>query len=228
MVYDDHQIEKFIAQIIRAFSVFKVKDGVARNGSFNERKVPVVFGSPSRVAAAIVSNNEKFRNIVAPIMSVALTGINTNPEHNLNRFHESSMPYQREGKMNAVRRTVGPSLELQIQLTISATSVTELLNLFEQIALVFIPSFTIQKSTDVFDQDYVTTINLESINSDISFPVGIDARLTQMTMDFSVPIRLSHNIQHSGVIEEIISEVKSSNGEYSEVDIIDGDEETSE
>ena len=71
----ENQIERYLSQVIRAFSTFTVKDGVVRNGQQYEEKVPVMFGSPSRVVAAILNKDTEYKNVKVPLMAVNLASI---------------------------------------------------------------------------------------------------------------------------------------------------------
>lgn len=193
-VYHSKQIERYLSQVIRAFSNFQVRDGVVRNGKVNVEKVPVIFGSPSRIVAALLSNDNEFKNIKVPMMSIGLSALEIDDEGKLNRFHRNELTYRDTdtGELVNFDRRVGQSLRMQIELNIWASSVSQLMEIFEQVALTFNPEVTIQKSTDIHDADYITSIRLEGIQSDISYPLGGNNRTAQMSMQFSVPIRLSY------------------------------------
>jgi hypothetical protein len=213
--YSEKQIEKYLAQVIRAFNVFTVSDGVARNGQIKTEKVPVIFGSPSRVIAAILSNDAKFRNVKVPMMSVNLTSLERDEESTLNRYHENELTFRRkEGEPRNVNRIVGVPLRMNIDLHIYASSVSQLMELVEQILLVFNPEVAIQKSTDPRDSDYITSIRLESLAPNITSPLGSANRASEMTMSFSVPIRISYPPMDKDPLESIrVSVFTADNGE---------------
>lgn len=203
--YYNNQIERYLSQIIRAFSIFTVSDGVVRDGLTHTEKVPVIFGSPSRVVAAIVSGDAKFRNVKVPIMSVNLTGISLDDEAKLNRYHQNEMTYRdsADGVMKNVKRTTGCALRLEIDLNIYASSVSQLMEIFERVALTFNPEVVIQKSTDVFDSDYITAIRLEGISNNITSPLGANNRVAELALQFSIPVRLSYPDQATSPLEAI-------------------------
>lgn len=212
--YYSSQIERFLAQIIRAFSGFKVRDGVERNGQIHEETIPVVFGTPSRVVAALVSGDVKFSNIKVPIMAVNMTSIEPDDEATINRYHEGELSFREkinetDSEPRAVRRIVGPPLRISVDLIIYADSVSQLMEIFEQIALTFNPEVVIQKSTDAFDQDYIGALRLEGITQGIQNPLGQNARVVEMTLQFTAGVRLSYKDQINGIIKQIIADVKS-------------------
>lgn len=204
-VYHSKQIERYLSQVIRAFSNFQVKDGVVRNGKVNIERVPAIFGSPSRIVAALMSNDNEFKNVKVPMMSVGLTALEIDDEAKLNRYHRNELTYRETstGQLTNFDRRVGHALRMQIELNIWASSVSQLMEIFEQVALTFNPEVTIQKSTDVHDSDYITSIRLEGIQSDISYPLGESNRTTNMALQFSVPIRLSYPHHMKDPLESI-------------------------
>lgn len=205
----DNQIERFLSQIIRAFSGFRVKDGVSRNKgtTVHEQKVPVIFGSPSRVVAALISNDKEFRNVRVPMMAVGLSGIEPDDESRLNPYHETEIGvkrYNNDMLQNVnIRRISGVPLRMNVDLNIYASSVSQLMEIFERIVLTFYPELTIQKSTNALDPDYLTSIKLEGISNEISRPLGQNHRTVEMTLQFSAPIRLSYPLKESDPLESV-------------------------
>lgn len=222
--FHENQIERFMAQILRAFSGFTVKDGVVRGGQVHEEKVPVIFGSPSRVVAAILSNDSKFRNVKVPLMAVNLSGIEIDDTFRLNRFHENELTFAKtsSGDVRNVKRLTGAPYRLSIDLGIYASSMSQLLEIFEKIALTFNPEVVIQKSTDAFDSDYISTIRLEGVSTEITQPLGQSHRTTQMNLQFSSSIRLSYPPQDKDPLEGVVLRVKDEDSSIvNSEDIID-------
>lgn len=223
-MYHQNQIEKYLAQVIRAFSGFTVRDGVVRDGEDEPRvqKVPVIFGSPSRVVAALVSNDAKFKNIRLPLMAVNLTGISVDELRRTNRFHNHEIGFMRkDGEVENVERIEGVPLLLNVDLNIYASSVSQLMELFEQVALTFNPEVTIQKSVDVFDSNYITSIRLEGISNEITSPLGQQSRAAQMSLQFAVPVKLSYPHKIKNTLEEIVVRVMDESSEVIEEEILD-------
>lgn len=206
----NNQVERFLSQIIRAFSGFTVKDGVSRDGgaTIHEQTIPVIFGSPSRVVAALISNDKEFKNVRVPMMAIGLTGIEPDDEGRLNPYHETEIGVRRTDAENNVQniniqRIAGVPLRMNIDLNIYASSVSQLMVIFERIVLTFYPELTIQKSTNAYDPDYLTSIKLEGISNEISRPLGDNHRTVEMTLQFSAPIRLSYPLKESTPLETV-------------------------
>ena len=220
--FHERQIERYLSQIIRAFSNFYVHDGVVRDGEVHSEKVPVIYGSPSRVVAAFLSDKDEFRNVKVPIMAVNMTSIELDDEAQLNPYHENEFSYVsvNDGERKNIRRISGKSLRLGIDLHIYGSSVQELMQIFENVVLTFNPEVVIQKSSDFLDQDYITSIRLEGINNEISNPLGEDSRVAEMTLNFTVPVTLSYSEQRGSKLEQIRVDVMNENSDTIETEII--------
>ena len=202
--YYDKQIERYLSQIMRAFKNFHVADGVTRNGETHIEKVPVFYGSPSRIVAAMMSGRKQHRNVKVPLISVNMVSIALDEENQLNRYHENEIGVKKQGEqMKNVVRIPGPAMRLTVEVHVYASSVSQLMELFEKIVLTFNPEVKIQKSSDVFDSDYISSLRLEGIQKNITNPLGSENRTTEMTLEFTAPIRLSYPPKFNDTLEEI-------------------------
>lgn len=201
----ENQIERYLSQVIRAFSTFTVKDGVVRNGQQYEEKVPVMFGSPSRVVAAILNKDTEYKNVKVPLMAVNLASIEMDDESRMNPYHQMEVGYRQasDGQMTNVNRLSGVPLRLGVDLSIYASSVSQLMEILEKILLTFHPEVVIQKSTNAFDPDYITSIRMEGIANEITRPLGQSHRAAEMTLQFSVPVRISYPLKDTDPLEDI-------------------------
>ena len=66
----DGQIRRYITQIVRAFSNFSYKDG-----SGNEKVVPVMYGDLTKQVSNIIRDNSENKIPSAPRMAVYITGL---------------------------------------------------------------------------------------------------------------------------------------------------------
>jgi len=206
----DDQIKRCIGQFMRALSGFQVQDGVDRDGDGEKltKRVPIVYGEMDRIVASIINKREHFTTQVSvPMMAVTLRGIeidkqNRRPNNHVDEFvmGEGSTP---EG---VVRRVFGPPLTLSLDLNMFCSSRSELFQLLEQILLVFNPRVTINIDDDKANADYITEIFLESIEPEITYPIGTDKSTVVLGLSFRVPIRLKYP---SGVVDTIIKEIHS-------------------
>lgn len=222
--YYTNQIEKYLSQTIRAFSGFTVSDGVVRDGKIHTERVPCIFGTPSRVVAAVLSGDAKFRNVKLPLMAVNLSSLSLDEMRKTNRYHENELTHKRVDTGNAqnFERIEGIPLIMSIDLNIYGSSVSQLLELFEKVVLTFNPEVVIQKSNDVYDSNYITAIRLTGINNEITSPLGQQSRSAQMSLQFEIPIKLSYPHKFKSNIEEIVLTVKDDNpNTFAESEIID-------
>lgn len=200
----DAQIQKFSAQVMRAVSGFIVKDGVERNGEIKSERIPVSYGSPDRIVAAITSSNRKFVNHRVPMIGVFLTTIASNESVKKNPFHKESVPYRDSvGNQRTAERGVGPSLTLGYEVSIYASSTSQLMEILEQFILVFHNGITVQKSNDPHDPNFRANLRLADINTEVSYPVGAQRRVMAATLNFELGIVLSYpkNINGGAILE---------------------------
>ncbi len=211
------QFEKYLAQFGRVFSGFQVQDGVVRDGTYDPytRRVKLVYGSMSRIVATLLNKRESFSNGTLPLMAFNLTGIERDNENKKNSRHVDHISFRNtRGDIQAYERLIGPAFVMNIELSIYASSTTELFSLVEQILLIFNPRITIQTDTSVFNSDYITEIELESIDNEINYPMGQEARVVQQSMNFRVPVRLSYPTNtDASYIEEIRARIFASSEE---------------
>lgn len=225
------QVKKYLGQVMRAFAGFQVQAGPESGGTIPTKAVPVVYGSMSRVVADVLNNRDFMANRSLPIMAVNMTGMDIDTENQKNRYHSDDRAIRNPttGETEVFSRMTGPALVMNIELSIYASSSSELFDLVEQILLVFNPKIAIQKSSDVYDSNYITDIVLNTINPEISYPMGTDNRTVLMTLGFSVPIRLSYPSGADGeIIERIQANVVVETGDETISSVVVGDPDTGE
>lgn len=225
------QIERYLSQFKRVMSGFQVRDGVERNGTDNPRQVKVVYGSMSRVVAAVF-NRKEFTNNSLPLIGMHLTGIEKDIENKRNHHHVDHVAYRNaDGDPKAYRRLIGPALNLSVQVDIYASSHEEMFSILEQILLIFNPRVTIQIDNSVFNSDYITEIHLESISNDVNYPTGTDRQVVMQSLTFRLPVRLSYPSDlDASVIQQITARIiaDSNDGLGEEIiseEIITGEQE---
>lgn len=211
--FNQNQFERFIGQFMRVFSKFQVQDGVDRGSGYLLKKVPVVYGNMSRIVASIMNKRDFFTNERFPMMAVHLNRIELDRENKKSHFHKDAISMRRFGENNtpnsSVERIIGPAYVLGVDLSIYASSNTEMFSLLEQILLIFNPRVTIQTDNSVFNHDYITEISLESVSDEINYPLGTERGIRTITLGFTVPVRLRYPINPDGpIIEQIISTIK--------------------
>ena len=209
----DRQFEKYIGQFMRAISGLQVENGVERNGSKGTRRVDVVWGGMDRVVASIVAKrNDHLVNSRLPIIGVSLSGLVPSPENRVSPYWNEPMPKRRiqasPEKPSALHRMVGNVFIMNLEASIYASSTSELFMILEQLLGIFNPRLVIQSDTDAANSDYISSVTLESIQPEITFPLGQAAQECMMTLGFAVPVRLRYPMERDKeVIERIIANV---------------------
>lgn len=209
----DKQFEKYIGQFMRVFNGFQTKDGVTRDGTDNLKRVPVVYGNMSRIVASVLQKRGTFQNNRIPMMAVNLQSIEIDAERKKSHQHIDSMMQNTD---KAFARLIGPPLNLNMELSIYASSTSELFSIVEQILLVFNPRVTIQVDNNVLNSDYISEISLESINKEIQYPMGTQEQVVMLSMNFKVPVRLRYPHETDApIIKQIIANILTeSAGEF--------------
>lgn len=185
---ETRQFEKYISQFARIFKGFQYDAG-----DETPTRIPVVYGSMSRIVAGILSKNDTHQNNRLPMMAVNMTGINLDPLGKRARTHiDSVVNISKADTQKVVNRLIGPSFIMDMELSIYASSKIELFNIVEQILLVFNPRVTIRVDTNMSSGNFLTEVILESIQNEIQYPLGTERDVVSMNMTFSMPIRLNY------------------------------------
>jgi hypothetical protein len=181
------QIERYIGQFIRVFKGFQVpKD----NTETTLKTVPVVYGNMDRVVAALLKKNESFTNERVPIMAVNMTALTPDPTRKLPNTHVDELVI--DDKFYS--RLVGIPFQMQMELSIYADSQTQLMEILEQILLIFHPRVALQIDSSILNGDYITEITLAGIQPEIQYPMGQNKQVVLMTLSFDVPVTLRYPV----------------------------------
>ena len=208
-VYDynhDDQIEKFTLQVTRAMSGFQVR----ADNQGGLQRVSVAFGAPERIVAAINSNDDKFTNYTVPMMGLMLTSMDINPDRMTTSHFSEALTFRDDlGDHKQLNRTVGVPIELSYEVAVYASSISQLLELVEQISLTLYDGITVQKSNDITDSNYRAKLRLSGISSGISYPVGTGRNLATVNLNLVLNIMLSYP---QSVIDTYIEQVELGTG----------------
>lgn len=199
----DSQIEKYIAQFMRAMSGFQVKEG---HDSPNLNRVPVRYGGMHRIVASVLQRRDSYTNNALPLIAVNLNGITKNEERKVSHHHVDNVAFEHCGELTGASRLVGPALNLEFELSIYASSSRQLFEISEQIMLVFNPRITIQVDNSVLNSDYITEISLTSINNEIQYPLGTEDQTVMQSFSFEVPVRIRYPYS---VTDTLIREIRN-------------------
>ena len=225
----DKQFKRYIAQVIRLFSNFKVEIGTTGDGSPLYRTVPVNYGDISRMAANILKNNSENVLNTAPFFSVYITGLEMAPERRTyqqfnhdkfiteKKYDDTTGEYINEpGDRYQVTRHNPVPYNMSINLDIWSTNTDQKFQLYEQLLLLFNPSVNLKTNSNPSDWSSLTYIELTNQNwSSRSIPSGPDDVIDIATLQFKLPILLNPptKVRRETIIHSIITKL----------DVVDGD-----
>ena len=171
-------------------------------GKWNENdesliSVPVHYGDPDRVVAAILASNTQNSPVRLPVMSAYMKGMNIAPERMHGVGVERRNSYVPVGgllpddiKVVYQRNPVPYNMEMELAIMTSNTD--QMWQIIEQIMVIFDPQLTIQTSDSIFDMSRLTSVELKSGPSyENPYPSGQERRYVKAVMTFEMPIYLS-------------------------------------
>lgn len=203
------QIERYIGQFMRVFSGFQVQDGVERNSELVTKRVPVVYGNMSRIVATILNKRDFLANNRIPMIAANMISLEPDPS-NKRSPHHVDIRNVKSPNGAVINQLSGPAFIMNMEISVYASSTTELFEIVEQILLIFNPRVAIQTSSDLYDSNYITDIALTGIQPEIQYPMGTEHPIVTMSIQFEVPIRLKYPRGFSdNIIEQIIANVKT-------------------
>ena len=214
----DGQLRRYIAQVIRMLSGFKIQtaDGA-------EKIVPVLYGDISRQVAHMIRENSENKLPSAPRISVYISDLSLDKPRlsdatfvskiNLREraINESTNQYTTEQGTNyTVERLMPTPYMLSVKADIWTTSTEQKLQIMEQILVLFNPSFEIQTTDNFVDWTSLTTVYLNDIVfSNRTIPVGTDSDIDVATLEFETPIWITTpaKLKRLGVIQTVVANI---------------------
>ncbi|AFC21677.1 tail sheath [Cronobacter phage vB_CsaM_GAP32] len=230
--YYDGQFRRLLKHLIRVFGEFQVRNGVDEDGKPKYKSVPARYADISRLAAYIIAGNSenvmpstpmitinvqslKFDrpNLRAPASHTTVMGTNKSPAEN-EYVDELDKQYQ-------ITRYNPTPWKLTFNVNIWTTTLTNKMELFEQIATLFNPSVTLQMSENPLD--WTSAVDVELTDCQFStrgFPQGTDTDLDIMVLTFECPIWLSlpANVKQAKLIQQIVTNINTAKDEF-EIDL---------
>ena len=173
----DEQIKRYLIQIIRIFSHFKVREFTKDGTSYN--RVPCRYGDASRMVASILRNNSE--NIInnAPFISVTIQSIQPardrihepffvdNAQIAEREFNKETNSYKStQGNLYTTQRYMPVPYNLTINVDVWCTNTDTKLQILEQIFVLFNPSIQLH-----FDGEGSYDIGHMERHNDFVFPV---------------------------------------------------------
>ena len=207
------RIEKHLYAFLRIFSGFKVRSSVDRDGdgNYDERTCPVHYGEMSRIVANVLRKNNTWTAYKLPLISGVLTSIELNPENRRSNFHEENVARLREtdGSRVVNRKIMGIPYRANVDLSLWCSNNDQMMQLLEQILLLFSPRLSMQVSENLIDWAYISEVELLSVASESNVPAGVDEQTLIYTLSFIFDFWLDFpQIEQTNIINEIITNIK--------------------
>lgn len=219
----DEQIKRYLIQIIRIFSNFKVREYTDKGVNYN--RVPARYGDSSRMVASILRNNSE--NIINSSPFIAVTIQSIQPARDRTHepflvdtqqvaereFNKETGAYSTEqGNLYTTQRYMPVPYNMTINVDIWTTNTDTKLQILEQIFVLFNPSIQLQSNSNPLDWTSVFEVELADINwSSRAVPAGVDETLDISTMSFTSPIWISPpaKVKRQAIIQRIINDIHS-------------------
>jgi len=217
----DEQIKRYLIQLIRVFSNFKVREFTREGVKYN--RVPARYGDASRMVASILRNNSE--NIInsAPFISVTIGSIQPARDRTHEPFLvDTTQVAEREydqdtgaytssqGNLYTTQRYMPVPYNMSINVDIWTTNTDTKLQVLEQIFVLFNPSIQLQSNDNPLDWSNVFEVELTDINwTSRAIPAGVDESLDISTLNFAVPIWISPpaKIKRQSIIQRIVNDI---------------------
>jgi hypothetical protein len=220
----DGQMRRFLEQIVRAFSGFKVRTGWDANRSPIYQIVPCTMAKTDAMVANILRNGSENSMLSAPQIAVYMTGLSNRRADQQNPYHsDTRLVTERaidpitgqytsdRGRSYSVERLMPRPFEMAINIDIWTSNMDQKHQLMEQILPIFQPEISIQNSDSALDWSALAQFRLEEINwTSKTIPVGTNMSAMDIaTLSFRLPFWLSPpaKVKQQAIIEQIITNI---------------------
>ena len=217
----DEQIRRYLIQLIRIFSHFRVREYTEKGVNYN--RVPCRYADSSRMVTHIMRNNSE--NIInsAPFISVAIQSLKyeqsrTQEPFNVDTVQVAEREYDHQnnvygdgpGNLYTVHRYMPVPYNMTIQVDIWSPNTDTKLQIMEQLMVIFNPSIQIQSTNNPLDWSSIFEVTLTDVNwSNRTIPTGVDDIIDISTMTFEVPIWINPpaQVKRQQIIQTIVQNI---------------------
>lgn len=195
--YYDQQIRSYTLQFMAIFSGLQVQVGKWNSEEEKLISVPVRYGDPDRVVAAILSNNTQNAPIRLPVMSAYMKGLQIAPDRMHGVGVERRNSYVPTGGLlpddiEVVYQRNPVPYVMDMELSIMTSNTDQMWQIIEQLMVLFDPQLTVQTSDSLFDMSRLTSVTLTGGPAyENPYPSGQEKRYVKAVMNFEMPIYLS-------------------------------------
>jgi len=219
----DEQVKRYLLQLIRVFSNFKVRENTEKGVNYN--RVPARYGDMSRMVASILRNNSE--NVInsAPFISCTIGSLQIARDRTLDpnlvvteqvaerEYDADTGSYTGDqGNLYTTQKYMPVPYNLTLNVDIWTTNTDTKLQILEQILILFNPSLQLQQNTNIIDWTNIFELELiDIIWSSRSLPQGVDETIDICTLNFAVPIWLSPpaKVKRQSIIHQITADLHS-------------------
>lgn len=222
----DAQIRRLLLHITRIFTQFSVKYSTDENGNITYRRVPAKYAGTDTLVQSIITNNSENFLLALPFIAISISNIDydrsrvgTTGVYKTDRFstrewdNEKQEYTHKEGNRYEVQRYQGFPINIEINAYVFTTNLTQKLEIFEQLCLIFNPSMDFQTSTAPIDMFRLNCLELIRIKfSDRGFPFNpAEQTFDTMTLTFKAQCYVSPpaRLDIERVIHSIITNIGS-------------------
>lgn len=195
--YYNQQCKKYLTQFMAIFAGLQASIG--KNKDSDEEQlitVPIQYGNKDRVVAHIIGDNTQNKPLRLPMLSAYLNNIILAPELRKGVGQTRRQTYLPRGEVfpdgiKTVHQYMPVPYKMQAEVAIYASNSDQHFQILEQILMIFDPIVQIQLNDGVFDWTKLTSVELDGINFDQSYPIATDRRMLISTLSFNFPMYIS-------------------------------------
>lgn len=219
----DHQIRRFLLQVVRAFSGFQYMTGRRGDIAPQLKLVPCQMAKRNRQVAAIQKNLSENTLNTVPMITIDMTNIQYDAERTQNPNHISTLQVRErkvdpitgqytdeQGNSVTVERLMPRAFTMSLQVDIWTSNMEQKHQLMEQILTVIFPTFDIQNSDNALDWTALTVVHPKDITwSSVTVPVGTEDAIDIATIQLEIPFWISPpaKVKRQKIIEQIITNI---------------------
>lgn len=216
----DGQIRRYLAQFIQVMSNFSYKDSKG-----NLTQVPVRYGDMTRQVSQILKKNSENTIPSSPFIACYIKDLQfdrprlQDPTF-VSKIHIRERAYDAnneeylnvQGSNYTIERIMPTPYVITFAADIWTSNTDQKLQLLEQIAVLFTPSFEIQTTDNYVDWTSLSVLDIDSqIFSSRAIPQGLSEDIDISTWTFKAPIWITPpaKVKKLGIITKIISNIFS-------------------
>lgn len=208
--YYNGQIRSYFVQFCTIFAGMQIMVGKNELNEPRLAPIPIVMAQKDRVAAAIKAENTQNKMIRLPMFSAHIADIQFARDRQKGVGVTRRSTYMPSGgsfheDVTVVETRMPVPYDLTMELNVYASNQEQMMQILEQILMIFDPILQIQTSDDYFDWTKITVVELTNIQNNDNFPGGADRRILEKTLVFNVPAYISCPAkQHQKYVADII------------------------